>query len=425
MKESILHYIWKFQQFDRGSLNTVQGEPIEVYFNGNHNHNAGPDFNDARIKIGSMVWHGSVEIHVHAHEWKMHDHHSDPLYNNVVLHVVWNNNRSVTREDGQMMPTLELKTRVSYDLLARCHQLIDSQHAIPCTSHIPAINSMVWSSMIQSSGIERLEKKSMSVDLVLAENNNDWEETCYHLLVTNFGFKVNCDAFVKLARVLSSKIIARHRGNLFQIEALLFGMAGFLDECLDNGYHKNLRREFEFLSKKYSLGDKKLYLVEWKKLRLRPANFPELRIAQLAAVLNEHQHLFDLMVRQVRPSNLKKQLRIPVSEYWTTHHSFQEKPTDKKVGQIGTSSVHNLIINTAVPLLMTYSRHIQDEMYCDTAIKLLESIPPENNKVLRSWSTLNIKPVNAFDSQALIQLHNEYCLNKRCLSCKIGVSLIH
>lgn len=424
MKESILHFVWQLQKFNKLDLQSTQGESVEVFLIGHHNTDAGPDFLNAKIRVGKITWSGHVEIHVNSSDWNHHGHQNDPAYENVILHVVWKNDIAIRREDGKPIPTIELNGRLSLDMLEKCKSLINSPYAIPCANQISSTNSMDVFSMQQQVAIERLNNKTSVVFELLEKNGKSWEEAAYQLLAKNYGFKVNGDTFLHLSKQLPLKILKKHAGNTLQLEALLFGLAGMLQESPKDDYHSKLMNEYAFLSKKYKLEGSELHRHLWKYLRLRPGNFPTIRISQLAALLGRYPHIFDLFAGIEDAKQLGKKLRLAPSAYWQSHYDFG-KPSVKTLNGIGKKSIENLLINTAVPLLAAYSQYTDESKYMDKALSILESINPEKNKITRMWEELEVSNSNSFESQALIELHNNYCLKKRCLSCKIGVGLIN
>ena len=424
MKESFLHYIWQFQQFVKTDLATTDGDSIEVFEIGNLNTDAGPDFNNCKIRIGEIVWHGHVEIHVKSGDWLVHGHEKDRAYDNVVLHVVWEEDKEIVNAEGKRIPTLRLNGRVSDELISRCNSLVNSPEEIPCSGQITKSSGLNMLSMQQQVTIERLSRKSADVLQLLEKNVGDWEETAYQLLAKNFGFKINSDSFQRLAENLPLKILKKHSGNLLQLEALLFGMAGFLDESPTDQYHSNLMNEYEFLASKYSLKGKELAKLQWKYLRLRPANFPTVRIAQLAAFIYQSPHLFDRFSTEKEVKTLKKLLRSTPSDYWREYYNFGKEST-KKLNGLGSVSAEVLIINTVVPILAAYSQHVNEQSYMDRAVEMLEGLKAERNHITDRWEGLGTACTNAFESQAMIELYNSYCLKKKCLSCKIGVGLLH
>ncbi len=424
MTESFLHYLWEFQYFHKTSLLTTQGEEIQIFNPGQRNPHSGPDFFQARIKIGEMEWIGSVEIHIQAAGWMEHKHHRDPAYDNVILHVVWTDDKPVKRGDGSLLPTLELKKRVDNQLILHYRKLMHSPAEIPCSGKIQEVNSLIKFSMLDKALAERLESKVMVILKMLRRNNNDWEETSYQLLAKHFGFKVNNDPFEQLSLSLPYKILLKHSDNLVQLEALLFGMGGFLEEEQVDVYYNLLQREYRLLSRKYALYGKTLNKVQWRFLRLRPANFPTLRISQLASLVFHRVNFFSSIIGFESSKALIDFFSINQSVYWQHHYHFF-KEFKEEINPIGASSIDNIIINTVVPILAAYGKSKDDQGYVDRAVCILQEIRPESNRITTQWKNLDMSVKTAFDSQAIMELHNNFCLKRRCLDCNIGASLIN
>ncbi len=423
MTESFLHYIWQFQYFHKEELQTSEGDSLQVFQPGNQNVNAGPDFSDARIKIGALEWRGSVEIHIKASGWNDHHHSSDQAYEKVVLHVVWDNDKPIYRTDGTVMPTLELKHRVEMTLWNRYRKLFTSVETIPCSSAWPKVPDIIKLSMLDKAVMQRLETKSLLVKSLLAENRNDWEETCFQLLCKNFGFKVNAEPMLQLAQLLPYKVLLKHLDKLTQIEALLLGQAGFLEKVKEDEYTKILNREHRLLSSKYRLESKQMKIVQWRFLRLRPANFPTVRLAQLAVLLSFQRNLFSKILECSSYKQLVELLDVEQSEYWQ-HHYLLGKKSKTRVPALGQSSIHNIMINTIAPLLVAYGQLQDDQSYVDRATEILQHLPAENNKITRQWLDLGYNVKSSFDSQGLIELYNNFCMKRRCLDCTIGTHII-
>jgi hypothetical protein len=423
MQESLLHYIWQFQYFDRIRLQTTTGEKISVFHPGFRNTHAGPDFLNARIKIGELEWIGNVEIHIHASGWNDHQHHRDPAYDNVVLHVVWKEDSFISNSDGSPMPTLELTGRVEDSLILGYNKILLNPEPIPCAASLANVKSITTLSMLEKALMNRLENKADVVIQMLRGNNNDWEETCYQLLCRNFGFKVNADAFLVLSKAASYRLLLKHADKLIQIEAFLFGQAGFLDESFSDDYYHVLKREYTLLNQKFHLNESKLTKARWKFLRLRPANFPTIRIAQLATLIQQQSNLFSKFLEAPNYEAIVDILSTSQSEYWRHHYLF-DNLIEEEINAIGKMSVDNIIVNTVVPLLVAYGRFMDMQDYINRAVDLLQYIDSEQNSIIRTWSQLGLKSKTAFDSQALIELHNNYCLRRKCLDCTIGSSLI-
>ncbi len=423
MSESFIHYLWQFQYFSKHELLTTQGESITVFHPGFKNTHAGPDFYQSRIKIGDLEWVGSVEIHIDSSSWQTHNHNVDEAYENVVLHVVWSDDKPVRRIDGSIIPTLELKNRVDDVLHLTYKKLVNSAEEIPCASSFVHVSGIIKLSMLDRVLSERLEAKAQVVNQLLIRNTNDWEETVYQVLAKNFGFHINADPFLQLAQSLPYKVLMKHSDKLIQIEALLFGQAGFLEDATGDEYSNTLKREYDLLSRKYNLNSGRLNKAQWKFLRLRPSNFPTIRLTQFASLLFLHKNLFSKMVEASADIKWKSFFNIQQSSYWHHHYQFQ-KQTSKEIPVFGQMSMDNVLINSLVPVLVAYGKSKDDQMLVDRAITILQQVKSESNKITRLWASLNLKSKNAFDSQAMIELHNNFCLKRKCLDCMIGASLV-
>ncbi|HRG10321.1 MAG TPA: DUF2851 family protein [Cyclobacteriaceae bacterium] len=423
MTESFLHYLWQFQYFDKKGLVTTTGEPITILNQGILNTDAGPDFSQVKIKIGAIDWAGSVEIHIQSSGWYEHKHHEDAAYENVVLHVVWEENKPVQRKDGTRLPTLELKDRADKILQKSYQKLVTNTAVIPCQSVFENVNAVTRHSMIDKAAMIRLEEKSKQVLKLLEANQGDWEETVYQLLALGFGFKVNKDPFLQLAKALPYKLIRKHRAKVEQVEALLFGQAGFLMAKTKDEYLAQLYNEFEFLTKKYNLTQNQLHPSQWKFLRLRPANFPSLRIAQFAALLSIKENIFSTLLEIENYRDLESLFRVQTSPYWKQHYRFS-KPVSGAVPELGTDSREVLLINTVIPILIAYGQSRDDWSYVDRAVQFLQQIPAEKNKITRTWQQLNCVATNAFETQGLIELYNNFCQRRACLNCTIGSAIL-
>lgn len=433
MPEVFLYFVWQHQYFTTTNLITTDGERVQVLHPGFRNYDAGPDFTNARLLINDVEWIGTVEMHTRTSDWLAHRHQHDRAYDNVILHVVWQddraaNGRRVDRANGTPLPTLELRPLTDPVLLERYATLTDSPEAIPCASQFRTVSPLRVTSMLDKAMLQRLERKAANVRDVLEQTNGDWEETAYRLLAVNMGFKINAEPMAQLSRAVPLKAILKHRDVSLQVEAMLFGTAGLLDidesqpETADD-YVTALQREYRFLAAKYGLTDKQITAHTWKWGRLRPANFPTLRLAQLARLLTRHASLFSLFVGTNDVETLLKALQLTPSAYWQTHYRFG-KSTEKAAPALGENSAQNIVINTVVPLLAAYAHHRDQPAYIDRAIRLLEQLPAEKNRLTEGWDTLGLGIQTAFDSQAAIELYNEFCSQKKCLSCQVGAGLL-
>jgi len=422
MSESFLHYIWLFQYYSKINLATTAGDSITVFNTGFPNAHAGPDFQNCRLRIGAIEWVGSVEVHINSSAWREHGHQTDPSYENVVLHVVWYDDKPVSRIDGTRVPTLELKDRVDEKLIGSYKKLLNDPHAIPCSTSLHKVEALVMSAMLDKVLAVRLESKSNEVLAILQHNNGDWEETCFQLLARNFGFKVNAEPFMQLAKSIPYKIIMKHSDKLEQIEALLLGQAGFLeDRIFPDEYYGRLQREYHLLCRKFGLKFVRMNMSQWKFLRMRPANFPALRIAQFSALICRRKNLFSAILDSEDRRDLKSLLSVEQSAYWTQHYHFG---ISSKPEYLGDSSIDKLIVNSAVPLMVAWSRFRDEQRFMDKALAILQEVKGESNNITRQWHLLGIGNNTAADSQALLELYNHFCSRRRCLDCNIGASLI-
>jgi hypothetical protein len=419
--EDFLHYIWTFKLFNKQELKTVQNEPITILKSGQHNTDAGPDFFNAQIKIGETIWAGNVEIHINSSDWIKHHHKKDNAYNNVVLHVVYHHDVDIRNANGNLIPTVELKSLIDPKLITNYKQLISSKNWIACSKQINQVDDFILQNWLERLIFERLERKSIEITETLLQNKNDWEETFYQVLFKYFGLKVNAQPFLLLAKNTPLKIIDKHK-NLLSIEALLFGQAGFLNKDVDDEYFLKLKKEYQFLSSKFNLTSLDSSL--WKFLRLRPANFPTLRIAQLANLLAQETRLFSRILEINSVQELQKLFSVSASDYWSTHYQFgvaQKTNTVKRTGKLMTDS---LIVNVVVPMLFVYASSMQNEDLKSKAIRFLEQLTTEKNTIILNFEKLGINSKNALQSQALIELKTNYCSQKKCLHCSIGNHLL-
>ncbi|HNU42301.1 MAG TPA: DUF2851 family protein, partial [Cyclobacteriaceae bacterium] len=351
MTESFLHYLWQFQYFDKKELTTTTGEQVSIISPGILNTDAGPDFLQVKINIDQIHWAGSVEIHIQSSDWYEHKHQTDAAYENVVLHVVWEENKPVYRADGTRLPTLQLKERVDKSLLKSYNRLVNQADHIPCQRIVPSVSTVIRQAMVDKAAMIRLEEKSKQVLKRLQSNQGDWEETTYQLLASGFGFKINKEPFLQLSTVLPYKLIRKHRSKIEQTEALLFGQAGFLVTKTRDEYLTTLFNEFEFLNKKYNL--KQLQPSQWKFLRLRPANFPTIRLAQFAALLYSCDNIFSTLITTNSYKEIESLFQVQTSLYWKQHYRFG-KPATGSVPALGADSRDVILINTVIPLLIAY-----------------------------------------------------------------------
>jgi len=421
MTEELLHHLWKFRLFNQLKLTTTANERIEIVRVGDHNQDAGPDFFNSKIKIDDTLWAGNVEVHVRASDWNKHAHQLDKAYDTILLHVVYEADQPIHRSSGEPIPTLELKQRIDPIYFSNYERFKSSKDWVACERQIGEVPAIVLHASLNRLLVERLEEKFNTTMEMLRLNKMNWEETFYQLLAKSFGFKTNALPFELLAKSVPSLILAKHKSSLLQIEALLFGQAGFLDQHFKDKYPEQLQNEYVFLKQKFKLVSLDNHL--WKFLRLRPVNFPTIRIAQFAQLIYQSNHLFSKMIGADKLEQLKKLMDITVSTYWDTHYVF-EKAASSKNKKLGEDSIYNIIINTIIPFLFVYGKAKADESYIDRALRFLEEMEGEKNSIINTWSALNVSVKSAADTQALLQLKNKYCDHKKCLECSIGNYLL-
>jgi len=423
LKEDFLHYIWKYKLFTTSTLFTQNSEQIEIINFGAYNTDSGPDFFNGKIKIEGTIWAGNVEIHINSSDWLKHKHQLDDAYNNVILHVVYNYDKDIEDKNGNLIPTLELKDLIDHKLIKKYNRLVNRSYFdwIPCGKQINTIDEFTLKSWLSRIAIERLERKSEAIEQTLKLNKNNWEETFYQYLFKYFGLKVNAQPFELLAKNTPLTIIEKHH-NLFSIEALLYGQSGYLEENIEDEYYNNLKKEYHFFQSKFSLNplDKSL----WKLLRLRPVNFPTIRISQLANLLNNHTRIFSKIIEAESVKELQQLFVVQASEYWNSHYQFDIAAKDHSKKKIGVNTINNIIINVVVPFTFVYGKAKQNETMSNKSLNFLQSIKAENNIIIKKWEEIGIKSTNAMHTQSLIELKNNYCSKKKCLNCSIGNQII-
>lgn len=424
MKENFIHFIWQYQYFDKSGLKTCKGEKLNILTTGFYNRDSGPDFLEAKIESGGVTWCGQIEIHLKSSDWFKHKHHHDKVYDNVVLHVVYKHDKAIYRTDGSEIPTLELHNRVNPELIKKYTQLVTSKTKhIPCSNSIPFLPPVLKLSMLDAALVSRLQNKAQQVLEILESCKGSWEETSFRLLCKNMGFKLNSEPFYQLSKSISFKTLKKHADQVFQVEALLFGLAGMLEHGSSDQYYRDLKKEYHFLENKYGLKEQKLKAEIWKFLRTRPSNFPTLRIAQLSKLITCLPNIFSSFTEEKDLNLLRKKLKINPSEYWQNHYAFGKK-WSKKSHSMGEESINNILINTLAPILAALAIYHNKQELFERATCFLEKLPPENHSISRNWKTLGLNQDHAADTQAGLELFNAYCKNKLCLDCRIGTHLI-
>lgn len=424
MKEEFLHFIWKYSLYYPDKLIDKDGNRIKVISPGEYNHDSGPDFFNSRLVIGGTEWAGNVEIHTKASHFEMHGHHRDHAFDNVILHVVSEKDRIVRNARGQEVLTVELDFDLS--VYEKYNSLVNNPSVIACQDEINKIDKFFIRHWLHSLMVERLSVKSESIKRILDDTGNDWEETFYRIISRYFGFRVNTEPFEMLAAALPFKIIKKHADNRFQVEALLFGTAGMLEEglfrsAINDDYYCDLIKEYRILCSKYSLQPIHGWL--WKFSRLRPANFPTVRISQLSALLCIAGGLFSKVIESKSLDVLRSVFEVTASGYWDNHFVFGRgsRMFKKRAGDTASGI---LMINSVIPVIFSYGKFRNDQEYTERALSFLDEIDPEENSIMNEWKDSGIEPGTASDTQALLQLRNEYCRKRRCLDCRIGSRLI-
>lgn len=417
MPELLLHYIWLQRVFMAFPQCTTDGRVVEVIDVGKHNLHAGPDFFNVKLRIDDMLWAGNVEIHVCSSDWNRHHHQTDPAYDNVILHVVKRADREVFNSKGDRVVQCELVypqvenqlERLLVDRLSLCNQKIAQD---------PSLIDEGWKHYLLQ---ERMTKKTEAIAQLLALSHNHWEEAFYVTLAHNFGFHTNGLPFELMARQTQLSYLLKHKDNLFQIEAILFGQSGLLTEhTATDDYSRLLLSEYRFMQQKFSLTPIEGGL--WKMMRMRPGNFPHVRIAQLAALLHQSEALFSKIIETTDLQALRNLFAVTASDYWTAHYRFGELSSEEDK-RLGRSAIDVLLINTVVPYQYAYALHQGQETRQQAAMQLLQHIPAEYNAIVRQWKLLGLPVRTAADSQTYLHLYQNYCIEHRCINCDVGYQI--
>ena len=422
MTEFLLYYVWE-NRLLTGALLTFDGQPVEVIDPGFRNTNSGPDFLEAKVRIGGQLWAGHVEIHVKTSDWNRHGHQHDNAYRNVVLHVVYEDDTKVNH-----IPVLALKGHFDPSLYHRYERIMASQHWIACERQLSEVQPFTINTWLERMAVERLEEKARKVAKALESNKFDWENTLYQLLLRYFGMKVNNEAFETLAALLPFKTLMKHADQLPQLEAMLLGCAGFLSFESDEAYPQLLQREFAALRSKFNLIS--MPVERWKHLRMRPVNFPAVRLAQLAQMIHQHGCLFAKVKEAETVKEVRALLDVTASDYWDTHYrilpsvGLSQCGSPTKPKHLGEGTADVLIINALVPLLFCYGQFHKNHSYCEKALRFLDETAAEDNTIVRHFAAIGMTARNAMQSQALLHLHSHYCRRKQCLECSIGNILL-
>jgi hypothetical protein len=421
ISEKLLHYIWKNQWFAKELLETVHKQSIFILNQGFPHQDAGPDFKQAVIKIDQVTWAGNVEIHIRSSDWYRHQHQNDLKYNSVILHVVYEHDQEVYIMEDTPLPTLELRSLLSSQLLLRYSQLVNTSVPLPCAAYIEKLHPLMLQSFFTRLAFDRLTRKQAQIFEILHSFSEDWEQVLFYILCQSFGFKTNAPAFELLGKTLPYKILKKHSDSHLQVAALIFGQAGMLEEELDDEYYQSLQNEYLYLRTKY-----RLVPIEakcWNLLRLRPQNFPCIRLAQLGEVIFNHRDLFAKITTPKKPVYFQGLFVNILSDYWKTHYYFgKTSRVSEKI--MGEKSVQLLLINALIPFLYSYSAFTGNEKLQEYSMRLMEMLPFEENHITKKYQSLGFCAKHAGDSQAVLELHNEYCEKKRCIECGVGQKVV-
>ncbi|TDP58382.1 DUF2851 family protein [Flavobacterium dankookense] len=420
MKEDFLHYVWQYKKFDFSNLKTCAGDSVIIVNSGQYLQLAGPDFFNAQIILNEQKWAGNVEIHLKSSDWYLHQHENDTAYDNVILHVVWENDVPIFRKDNNEIPTLELKNYVYKEVLENYLKLKTQKSWIYCENQIKTIDDFALQNWQERLFFERLERKEIPILALLKETENDWEAVLFCMLAKNFGLNTNGEAFLKIAKSIPFSVIRKESFEIENLEAVLFGMSDLIPLEAEDNYAKDIQKRFDYCLQKYQFQKKINPQVQF--FKHRPDNFPTIRLAQLAMLYNTYQNLFSKIMAITKTDDFYKLFDISVSNYWQTHYQF-DKVSAKKKKKFSKSFIDLLIINTIVPIQFSYAKS-QGKEITEVILNIMNSIQFEKNSIVEKFAFFGIKSQNAFETQSLLQLKNEYCNQGKCLNCAIGIQLL-
>ncbi|MBD3891860.1 DUF2851 family protein [Olleya marilimosa] len=421
MQEDFLHYIWKLKKFETLNLQTTKGEQVVIQNVGTHNYHTGPDFFNAQLIIAGQLWAGNVEIHIKTSDWYVHNHEVDPNYDNVILHVVWEHDTPVFRKDNSEIPTIQLKNYVSQVALNNYAKLFNSKLTwINCENTIANVNPFFVTNWLERLFFERLESKAKAIEPILKASNNNWEAVLFKLLAKNFGLKVNGDAFFSLANSFDFSVVRKQQSNLQSLEALFFGQANMLEDDIQEAYYIALQKDYAFLKQKFKIDNANVSPFQF--FRLRPPNFPSIRLSQLANVYHLHQNVFSKVIASDSVADIYKLFSVSTSPFWESHYTF-DKVSSARKKHITKSFVDLLLINTIIPLKFCYAKQ-QGKSIEEEIVSLMQQLKPEKNGIVDKFASLKVVSESALESQAIIQLKNLYCDKNRCLKCAIGNTIL-
>lgn len=418
MNELTMAYLWKNQKFSEKSLSLTNGDHLHILHPGMENRHAGADFQQAKIRINDLLWVGAVELHVRASDWHAHGHHTDQSYENVILHVVWEHDRDINYTNEKQIPTFCLAAWVSH-----APGQIAASNEIACAAFFPTVAIETKQEMLERCLEERLHEKQAHITSLLQATAFDWEETCYQSLAKSFGFSLNAEPMLRLAQNCPLKLILRYRDRPYAVEAALFGLAGLLEEPIKDPYQWELRREYIHLKKKHGWQANYLHISDWKLLRLRPSNFPSIRLAQFAEVVKSNCSLISLLLEMQDLKTVRQLFEIPTIDYWSNHTHFGKKSSTHQT-RLGQGAFESICMNTLIPLLFAYSTSKSTPTYAQKARRWLSELKAENNVITRKFTDLTCPLRHAGDSQAILQWYKNYCVQKRCLACAIGQEIL-
>lgn len=420
MKEDFIHYVWQFKKFDFSNLKTTQGENLTIINSGNYLQLAGPDFFNAQIVLDNQKWAGNVEIHIKSSDWYVHHHEKNATYDSVILHVVWDHDTPIFRKDNTEIPVLEIKNYIYKSELAKYQSLTAQKSWIFCENQIKDVPNFVLSNWQERLFFERLERKAQPIEQLLQETENDWESVLFSMLAKNFGLNTNGEMFLKVAKSITFSLIRKEALEVMYLEALLFGQANMLPENAEDNYPKELKSWYDYIALKYKLEKPTIDPIQF--FKHRPDNFPTIRLAQLAMLYHLHRNLFSKIISANSIQEIYEIFNLSVSDYWKTHYNF-DKSSPKKEKSLSKSFIDLVLINTIIPIQFAYAKSLGKEI-SESLIDLLSNIPAEKNAIIEKFTTFGIKSKNAFESQAVLQLKNEYCNHKKCLQCAVGLELL-
>lgn len=420
MNEEFLYYLWTYKLMNN-KLKTTTGSDVIIHSPGQRNYDAGPDFFNAIIDIGPTKWAGNIEIHVNASDWFKHNHDRDNNYDNIIIHIVYNNDVSIKRKSGDIIPALELKNQFQKQFFKLYSKLVLSIDDISCSGELQNIKTITKIQWFERLAFDRLQNKSQKVQELLNTTNGDFFEVALQKIARSFGYSVNADAMEQLAKSIGHKIILKHSTNRLQLESLFFGASGLINNTQNGKYPTFIKTEYKYLKSKYKIKNSSNKV--WKFMRMRPANFPTIRISQMSGVLYNISGDLTQLFELDDINKLRKLLSSKASKYWETHYRFGNE-VSSRVKKIGPTTIDIIILNTIIPLVFSYGKITGKQVYIDRVINWSSKIKPENNKITRKFKSLGVDTDNALDSQAIIELYNSYCKEKQCLKCMFGQKII-